>query len=167
MKNGICKLCTVILVAATVLMSGCASYDKFAENMNGEMADLYSAAIDGSKKVVIEDSPNARKMNLNIKYRLATGGTTLQNEFTPPKLTGDVVYADSCDRLTFLVSLKNGDGGLIITNHFDFDNYERGSKRMFDQDVWKERGRSYSDKVTEIDVKNVKCLNARHNAGIN
>lgn len=149
---------TLLTVGLGVALSGCTAYDKMSENVNGKMADLYTNIRDGSKDLKIEDTPNAKKMTLNIHYRLATGNYT---EFTPPKLTGDISYKESCSLLTFKVDLKNGDNDLITTRHFDFGEYEAGSKRMFDEDVHHERGSAYSDKVRALYVHGVECHNRR------
>lgn len=143
-----------VAVICAGLVTGCASYEKMAEGVNGKMADMYTSIRDGDKKIIIEDTPNAKKLKLNLKYRLATG-EYMKHE--PPRLTGDFVYKDSCRRFGFQVVLKNSEDVLITTKYVGAGEYEGGSKRMFDVDVYKEEGREDSNKVKTILVRNITC----------
>ena len=146
------KFYALILVLASVLLSGCAGYEKMSENVNGKMADWYTKVRDGEKTITIEDSPNAKKLTLNLKYRLPTG-----DDIFGPRLTGDLVYKNSCRRFSFQALLKNAEGVQISVRTISLGEYEGGSKRMFDQHVQKEEGREDSNKVKTIVVRNITC----------
>ena len=154
MKSQLYKFCVLVLVASSILMSGCAGYEKMSENVNGKMADWYTSVRDGDKTITIEDSPNAKKLKLNLKYRLPTG-----DDIFGPRLTGDLVYQDSCKRFSFQALLKNGEDVQITVRAIYIGEYEAGTKRMFDQHVQKEVARLDSDKVKTILVKNIRCEN--------
>lgn len=154
MKNHLHNFCAFMLFATSILMSGCASYEKFSENVNGKMADMYTSVRDGEKTITVEDSPNAKKLKLNLKYRLPTG-----DDIFGPRLTGDLVYKDSCKRFSFQALLKNGEDVQISVRTIYLGEYEGGTKRMFDQHVQKEDARLDSDKVKTILVKNIRCEN--------
>ncbi len=146
---------TSLLGMTLLLLSGCAAYDKMAEGTNGKLADWYTSMRDGDKKIVIEDTPNAKKLKLNLKYRLATGSYMAHE---PPRLTGDFVYENSCPKyFTFDAVLKNADDVEITSKKIGVGKYEGGSKRMFDVDVYRQEHRGDSDKVKTILVQHITC----------
>lgn len=152
MKMHLYKFGALLLAAASLLMSGCARYEKMSENVNGKMADWYTKVRDGEKTITIEDSLNAKKLTLNLKYRLPTG-----DDIFGPRLTGDLVYKDYCRKLSFQALLKNSENVQISVRTIIIGEYEAGSKQMFDQHVQKEEGREDSNKVKTIIVKNITC----------
>ncbi len=99
---------------------------------------------------------NDMKMDhLGIAMSIINGRPLTDNE--PPKLTGDMIYQNSCKRFGFQVVLKNAEDVQIDVKNVGFGEYEGGSKRMFDVDVYKEGGREDSNKVKTLVVKNIMC----------
>jgi len=148
--NLITKLSITTLILST--LSGCAAYDKMREDVNGTLADTYTSIVEGAKPITTEDTPNAKKLTLNMKYRLPQA-----DEFYGPKLTGDVVYSQSCKFLSFKVNMKNPDDVLLHTPQFTFMDYKAGSKRIFDQNIRKIDGRDHSSKVKSMFVHDIHC----------
>lgn len=157
----------MLVAVVGVLLSGCsgmgaggAGYDKWAEKTNGKIADWYTSMMNGKKTVKIEDSKAAKDMTLDIHYRIPVDDSKFA-KYTPPKVTGEVSYKYSCNWLAFKVDLKNGDGSVIDTLRISFSNTRSDVKNLFDEDVHRESGRGYSDKVTDMFVHDVECRGKR------
>jgi len=140
-----------------LLMSGCAGYDRWAENTNRKMNAGYTKLVNGEQTV--DTSAVPKGFVINISYGKGSGRGIPSRGASPfyDKLLGDLTYDRSCKMLSFKVGLFNSDGAMIRTEPVFVSSYQAGVKALIDKDVMTDPQMSKSSQVTRLVVSEVKC----------
>lgn len=150
---------TFSIAAVSLLFSGCAGYDQWAEETNKKMNLGWTEALYG--KQTVDTSALPKGMTVNIAYGKGEGrgipGPASSRFYD--KLHGDVVYFKSCRRmLTFNVAMFNDAGAQIRSEPIVLGSYTAGIKTLIDKDVIADPLMQKSKQVTRLVLSDLKCL---------
>ncbi len=148
-----------IASAVTIVISGCAGYDQWAENTNRSMNAGWTEMLYGKQTVDATALPKGMVVNISYGKGEGSGIPGPASSRFYDKLLGDVTYTKACkSMLTFNVNMFNDAGVLVRTEPVFVAPYMAGVKASINKDVMADPQMQKSNQVTRLVLTNARCM---------